>query len=442
MKIKRLFWKIFGAFWLASLSIMFATSYVILTTVETEKYRNLYEKSLRDMTERALNHYEHNGTSFHRHFLRRFAGGPRSSMGQRQVVRIYRGEELIFQQESPRGPRAPATFVFDITTDAGNNYRVEALEPRPPRLLLDALKRLNTLQFFIILVASTLVSLLLSWSITRPLKKLGAASRQFARGDLHTAIDAKLLGRADELGNLAQDMAFMMQQTCQTLGAQKELLHHVSHELRAPLSRLQVAAELIQQRDDKSLPYIQRIHGECERMDQLIQRILNFSRLDEATPNFASLDLAQLLRTHIEMVQFEYPQRTIHFAYSPREAAHATPDAKIHGDPDLLGEALDNVLRNACKYTPDTASIDIRLLQQDSQVVLEIRDHGPGVPGEDLAKLAKPFYRSGERMHGDGFGLGLSIARKAVEKHGGSLELRNHPQGGLVVRFLLPGGAL
>jgi len=428
MKIKRLFWKIFGAFWLASLSIMFATSYVILTTVETEKYRNLYEKTLRDMTGRAINHYEgrERDVAMQKHLLRRFAGGPRGAISQRQVVRIFRGDEMIFQQEDVR---KGAVFRFELISDKGNRYTVEALEPRPPRMLMDALKRLNTLQFFIILVASTLVSLLLSWSITRPLKKLGTASRQFAQGDLHTTIDGRVLRRADELGDLAQDMAFMMRRTQQTLEAQKQLLHHVSHELRAPLSRLQVSAELIQQRDEKSQAYIERIHRECERMDQLIQRILNFSRLDE-TLSFAALDLVQLTQSHIDTIQFEYPQRKIEFA-------HAMPSLEIQGDQNLLGEALDNVLRNACKYTPESARIEVGIKQQDSQIILEIRDHGPGVPTEELTKLTTPFYRSGERMHGDGFGLGLSIAKRAVEKLGGKLELDNHPQGGLWVRFWL-----
>jgi two-component system, OmpR family, sensor kinase len=434
MKIKRLFWKIFGAFWLASLSIMFATSYVILSTVETEKYRNFYEKTLREMTERAINRYEgkERNTPLEQHLLRRFTDGPRAAISprntvsQRQIVRIYRGEEVIFQRKEGR---KGATFRFDFTSDKGQNYTVEALEPRPPRMLMDAVKRLNTLQFFIILVASTLVSLLLSWSITRPLKKLGTASRQFAQGDLHTTIDDRLLRRADELGDLAQDMTFMMRRTQQTLEAQKQLLHHVSHELRAPLSRLQVSAELIQQRDEKSQAYIERIHRECERMDQLIQRILNFARLDE-TLSFTALDLVQLTQSHIETLQFEYPDRKIEFA-------HAMPRMDIQGDQNLLGEALDNVLRNACKYTPESALIQVGIEQQDTQIILEIRDHGAGVPVEELAKLTTPFYRSGERMHGDGFGLGLSIAKRAVEKLGGKLELENHPDGGLWVKFWL-----
>jgi two-component system OmpR family sensor kinase len=434
MKIKRLFWKIFAAFWLASLSIMFATSYVILTTVETEKYRNFYEKTLREMAERAINRYEgrERNTPLQRHLLRRFTDGPRAAISprntvsHRQIVRIFRGEELIFQQEEGR---RGATFSFDFTSDKGQRYTVEALEPRPPRMLMDAVKRLNTLQFFIILVASTLVSLLLSWSITRPLKKLGAASRQFAQGDLHTTIDARLLGRADELGALAQDMSFMMRRTQQTMDAQKQLLHHVSHELRAPLSRLQVSAELIQQRDEKSQAYIERIHRECERMDQLIQRILNFSRMDESH-SLISLDLVQLVKNHLDNIQFEYPQRRIQFT-------HIMKSLEIQADQNLLGEALDNALRNACKYTPESALIEVDLKHQDSQILLEIRDHGAGVPAEELAKLTTPFYRSGERMHGDGFGLGLSIAKRAVEKQGGKLELENHPQGGLWVRFWL-----
>ena len=122
MRIKHLFWKIFGAFWLASLSIMFATSYVILSTVETEKYRNLYEKSLRDMTERAINHYEQRAapdSPMRKHFLRRFSGGPRGNINQRQIVRIYRGEELVFQQEDARGGDTFRFFFLPAASGVG-----------------------------------------------------------------------------------------------------------------------------------------------------------------------------------------------------------------------------------------------------------------------------------------------------------------------------------
>jgi two-component system OmpR family sensor kinase len=431
MKIKRLFWKIFAAFWLVSLCIMIATSYAILASVETEKFRNQYEKTLRNFTERAIEHYEGlpNDRPFKRSILRRY-GPPHNLVNHRHIVSINRDDKVIFRRDSA-DIRNEETFTFKFTSDKGHEYTVEALTPRPPRHLVNMLQRVNTLNFFIILVASTLVSFLLSWSITHPLKKLGLASRQFAQGDLHTTIDAKLLRRADELGDLAKDFSYMMRQIQQTISAQKQLLHDVSHELRAPLARLQVAAELIQQKEEKPSSYIQRIHAECERMDQLIQRILNFARLEESTATFTNVDLVKLLQTHIDNILFEHPQRQLRFN-------HATPTLSIEGDPAFIGEAVDNILRNACKYTPDDSPIEVDLARQNQKVLISIRDHGPGVASEDLEKLTTPFYRSGNRMHGDGFGLGLSIARRALEKHGGKLELNNHPDGGLLVRLELP----
>lgn len=431
MRIKRLFWKIFAAFWLVSLSIMIATSYAILASVETEKFRTQYEKVLKNFSERAIQHYESLPAErpMKKSLLRRY-GPPHSIVNHRHIVRIIRNEKIIFQRDSAN-LRNEETFAFDITSANGNHYTIEALTPRPPRHMVNMLQRVNTLQFFIILFASTLVSFLLSWSITRPLKKLGIASRQFAQGDLHTAIDAKLLKRADEIGDLAQDFSYMMRQIQQTISAQKQLLHDVSHELRAPLARLQVAAELIQQREDKSSSYIQRIHAECGRMDQLIQRILNFARLEESTATLTSLDLVNLLQSHIDNILFEFPQRQIRFA-------HSMPSLLVNGDGDLLGEAVDNIVRNACKYTLEDSTIDVELAQDHEKVIISIRDHGTGVPAEDLDKLTTPFYRSGNRMHGDGFGLGLSIARRAAEKHDGMLTLSNHPDGGLLVKLELP----
>lgn len=431
MKIKRLFWKIFAAFWLVSLAIMFATSYAILASVETEKFRNQYEKILKDLSKRAIDYYENLPADrpLRKSALRRF--GPSHAMvNHRHIVRIERGDDVIFKRDSDKLENED-TFKFKVTSSKGNRYTIEALTPRPPRHLVNMLQRVNTLQFFIILFASTLVSFLLSWSITRPLKKLGIASRQFAQGDLHTHVDARLLRRADEIGDLAHDISYMMQKIQQTISAQKQLLHDVSHELRAPLARLQVAAELIQQREEKSSAYIQRIHAECERMDQLIQRILNFARLEETAATFTRLDLRELLQSHIDNILFEHPKRTIRFA--PPVSTQF-----IEGDPQLLGEAVDNILRNACKYTPEESSIDVTLEATEQGTLITIRDYGDGVASEDLDKLTTPFYRSGNRMHGDGFGLGLSIARRALEKHSGTLTVENHPSGGLQVKLALP----
>lgn len=431
MKIKRLFWKIFAAFWLVSLAIMFATSYAILASVETEKFRNQYEKILKNFSKRAIDYYESlpSDRPLRKSALRRF-GPPHHIVNHRHIVRIQRDGKTLFERNSDK-LKNEDTFKFKVTSAKGNRYTIEALTPRPPRHLINMLQKVNTLQFFMILFASTLVSFLLSWSITRPLKKLGIASRQFAQGDLNTHVDGRLLNRADEIGDLAHDISYMMRKIQQTISAQKQLLHDVSHELRAPLARLQVAAELIQQREEKSSAYIQRIHAECERMDQLIQRILNFARLEEVAATFASLDLRQLLQTQIDNMHFEYPNRIIRFAPPPA-------DLVIDGDPHLLGEAVDNILRNACKYTGEESPIDVELSPTSQGVSITIRDYGDGVAAEDLDKLTTPFYRSGNRMHGDGFGLGLSIARRALEKHGGSLTVENHPEGGLQVRLELP----
>lgn len=431
MKIKRLFWKIFASFWLVSLSIMLATSYAILASVETEKFRSQHEKILRNLAERTIEHYENlpPDSQIKKSLLRRY-GPPYNMVNHRHIVSVRRGDTIIYERDTDNS-RKSETYTFDVISAKGNRYTVEALTPRPPPQLMNILQRVNTLQFFIILFASTLVSLLLSWSITRPLKQLGVASRQFAQGDLHTEIDPKLLERADELGDLAQDFSYMMRKIQQTISAQKQLLHDVSHELRAPLARLQVAAELIQQKEEKPSSYIQRIHAECERMDELIQRILNFARLEESTATFATFDLVKLLRSHIDNIQFEYPQREIRLS-------HDMTTLSISADKNLLGEAIDNILRNACKYTPENAPIDLAIKQSHQHVICTIRDYGSGVSPEDLAKLTTPFYRSDNRMHGDGFGLGLSIARRAMEKHGGTLTLGNHPEGGLQVVMTIP----
>jgi len=433
----RIFWRIFLAFWLASLTIMFATAYVVTRKLEGAQFLERHQQMILNIAEDIIRRHE-DGIDLPRQFqpqrLRHSMPEPPSPFN-----RGPRGEGLkIVDQQGKaifkhrfRDPPSTPVVKFELESDRGNRYTVFTLKPRVPTFVKEVAMRFYSLQFILILIASTFVSAILSWSITRPLKALGQFSRTYAQGNAKARIDKKFLRRGDELGDLAVDMDYMTNQVESTLAAQQQLLHDVSHELRAPLARLQASAALLEQQSANS-EYTDRLHHECDRINQLIQQILDYSRLNRDNETREQLNIAILINDLINNLKFEFPVREF-------KCIQPTKALDIAAYPNALAGALDNILRNACKYSPDDSVIEIEIKNEEKIVLIQIRDHGPGVNETEIEKLLKPFYRSGNQMHTNGFGLGLSIAKRALEKHKGDLEIKNHPEGGLVVSCKIPG---
>jgi len=303
---------------------------------------------------------------------------------------------------------------------SGKTYQIVTVPSHPARRLFEILRTLNSLQFILIVLGAIAVSFILSWSITRPLKSLGNFSRSYAQGLSEHGLDPGLLKRADEIGDLARDFQFMAREVSTTLERQKQLLYDVSHELRAPLARLQAAAALVAQKSEESTPYTRRVESECERINALIQEILDFSRMEQGLGEKQTVNIEQLIREHVDNLRFEYPERSIRMEFYAQIN-------QVHGHRELIGRAVENILRNACKYTESSVYIDLKIENRSSNLAIVIRDHGKGVAAQDLEKLATPFYRAGNEMHTEGFGLGLS-----------SMTFKNHPQGGFEVTLILP----
>ena len=338
--------------------------------------------------------------------------------------------EIIYNQALDNALQHRITS-FSVQGEAGEEYRVETASLPPPYFVRSVFGRLGSLQFILIFLASTCVSLLLSWSITRPLKKLGSYSRHYADGDTGCEIDSSLSNRGDELGDLARDFQFMTSEIEKNIQTQKQLLHDVSHELRAPLARLQAAVAVAQQNDASTTIYSDRIHVECQNMGALIQRILDLSRIEHRPEEIRKLNLRAITKEQIENLRFEYPSRCINFAIE---------DSKIiiNSYKGLIEQALENILRNACKHTPASSPIDAFVEKTEHCVNLVVRDYGEGVAENELERLLTPFYRAGNKKHTEGFGLGLSIAQRAMEKINGKIDLQNHPESGLVVTLEIP----
>ena len=406
---------------------MFATTLVIMTVLESAHIHERHRDTVTAIATRVINQYENGepvrGPNFS--VFRDSGKGPGKSKHFQFTLKIYDDDELIFNIGRKVSPKVKLSS-FMLESDSGKTYKIVTHTPRAPRALLGAFKRLSIVHLLLILPGSALVSFLLSWSITKPLKKIGRFSRNYASGGGAISIDPALLARGDELGDLARDFDYMTREVEKNIESKKQLLHNVSHELRAPLARLQAAAALLEQSDSALLAHTNIINKECKSIDDLIQEILDYSRQDYDKFEEEKIDLLPLLDNVLNDIRLEFPEREI--IYAPRKIDH-----HIKGNLNLSARAIENILRNACRHTPTNTTIELSLREAQENVLVEIFDEGPGIPEAELANIFTPFYRSAKTKSSSGYGLGFCIAKKAMENQQGYLAVENSKEGGLQV---------
>jgi two-component system sensor histidine kinase CpxA len=281
------------------------------------------------------------------------------------------------------------------------------------------------------MLAAVLLCYWLAMEVTKPVRKLQKAVERFGRGDLGARVNS---ARRDELGQLARTFDRMAGRIETLLAAERRLLLDISHELRSPLARLGVAVELARSGDDLEAA-LNRIQKESDRLNALVGQLLQVTRA-EGDPNSLRRNpvrLDELLQQLVEDANIEASARGCSIDYGRREPV------TVEGDPELLRRAMENVIRNAIRYSPRESAVEISLARNDGKALVDVRDHGPGVPEEALPRLFDPFYRvdtDRDRSSG-GIGLGLSIARRAIELHKGAIRAHN-ANPGLEVELQLP----
>ncbi|MBL8453179.1 MAG: HAMP domain-containing protein [Zoogloea sp.] len=284
------------------------------------------------------------------------------------------------------------------------------------------------------LVASVLFSALLAWYLSKPIRSLRWALGAVAEGQLDARVRPLLGGRRDEIADLAEDFDRMARQVQALIGSQRRLLHDVSHELRSPLARLQAAIGLVRQDPGRFEATLSRIEREAVRLDELVGQLLTLARLDSGrsdTPR-ESVDLIDLAAAIADDARFEARALGRELSFEGQGEA----EVMVWGA--LIQRAFENVIRNAVKYTADGSCVAVRAAREGDVFVLTVEDRGPGVPDEDLETMFEPFYRGGNVGAADGFGLGLAIARRAVLMHGGVIVATHRDGGGLVMEIRLP----
>jgi two-component system sensor histidine kinase CpxA len=288
----------------------------------------------------------------------------------------------------------------------------------------------------ITLIVGTIVCFLLARFLSAPIHQLRLATRSIAAGDLAVSVSGPLQGRRDELAMLALDFDAMAARLRVLLESRQQLLRDISHELRSPLARLQIALGLARRPGADLAQELDRIERETQRLDELIGEIMSLCRLDDPARQLDSEPVAvdELLDGLCEDARMEAD------AGGVRIDLRATPGLQITGDRELLHRAIENVVRNAIRFSPAGGLISIVAEAAATAVVIRVSDQGPGVPAELLGRIFEPFFRVGTARDRDsgGNGIGLAITARVVGLHGGSVSARNRDSGGLLVELRLP----
>jgi two-component system sensor histidine kinase CpxA len=366
---------------------------------------------------------------------------------QQQDVEIYllnrQGEEIL-------GRTIPATVArlakqrqgprrHKVIRHQGSHFAVQSIyrqdegplkaviQWRPPRAFMAALGSSPLLRLGLAVLISGALCYLLSRLVTRRLRELRGVSRRLSEGELDTRIAVRERG-GDETDELARDFNRMAEQLQLRIESGKQLLTDVSHELRSPLARLRIALALAQDQPERCAEHLQIIERETARLDELIGQLLS-SQLENIVLD-RHIDLQALLQDIARDADFEAGALNKRVEFSSR-----VDQALVASAEDLLRKCFDNIVRNAVKHTPQDTAVSIELLKTGDVYTVIVEDRGAGVPETDLTRIFEPFYRVDDaRTRRDGgHGLGLSIARRAIMQHGGTIAASNNSPGLRVV---------
>lgn len=331
-----------------------------------------------------------------------------------------------------------ARVAMRLKGSNGHEYIFATELPAGPRAALGLNRTTILLQWGVALLVSGLICYLLTRYLTAPILRLREASQQLAAGDLSIrAVGVER--RRDELGDLVRDFNAMASRIEELVSRQRQLISDVSHELRSPLARLNVALDLGRERKGND-PAFDQMEQDISVLSEMIGRLLTIARLDRSAPPvpMTPVDLSELVSQIVRDADFESRERDGCVKLTVRGQLF------VQGEAELLHSAIENLVRNAIRYTEPGTPVEVVLESEPrsntSFARLTVRDHGPGVPESELVNIFQPFYRvadARDRQSG-GAGLGLAIADRVIQIHGGTIRAKNAAPRGLLVEIQLP----
>jgi len=447
--MRSLFLKIFLSYWLAQALFVVLAILVTITLRQRGEYSS-WEARQNEVLSEVVQTYENGGQAD----VRRYLEEVRDSLHVRAYFFDEHGQEVSgravphWAESVARGASPPRHDLWQrltpspfrrqsLTSASGHRYTVVVMLPPGPM----GPGGIPGLGIFIGIISSGLVCYLLARYLTAPVVRLRAATQRLATGDLSARAGVPRSRRHDEMAELVRDFDAMAERLEKLVNAQSRLLNDISHELRSPLARLNVALGLARQRTGpEAHTALERIDLEANRLNELIGELLTIARLEsgDQSRQKSPIHLGELVEEIAKDADFEAQSRNCHVHCVIAE------EPVVMGVPILLHSAIENVVRNAARYTAEGTGVQVRLEHGESpsgpEAVIRVTDSGPGVPAEALDKLFRPFYRIDDargRQTG-GVGLGLAITERAVRLHGGTVTAANRPQGGLMVEIRLP----
>lgn len=350
-------------------------------------------------------------------------------------------QEVPRQQLSAPQNRGYSDQVVEWVTGAdGQQYqlrydvkglREDSQMGGPPRKILNIPEPI----FWFAGLTGLLFSSLLAWNLTRPMRQLRLGFTRVSNGDLSVRLWPQMRRRHDELSMVARDFDAMVERLAVLVKAREELLHDISHELRSPLARLQLATGLARQTPESVNASLDRIDEEAQRLDKMIGELLTLSRAEnEKMPDEQYFDLCGLLETVVNDARYEAQLPGVTITLEAEQAA----DYTMKGNAELVRRAVENVVRNALRYSLQGQEVKISLRSDNGWLVICVSDSGPGVDADKLSSIFDPFVRVNSPLQGKGYGLGLSIVRKVVLAHHGEVQAANGRNGGLEMTIRLP----
>ncbi|EPJ91905.1 HAMP domain-containing sensor histidine kinase, partial [Pseudomonas sp. CFII68] len=405
--MRSLFWRILASFWLA-ITLVAGLSILMGHMLNQDAWILSRHPGLNTLAEEWTQTYESQGEEAAQDILQQRKRQYRidvqvlNESGDPVVRGTFPPRAAAFEARQKRLPWRRLTDEF-TSAKTGDTYLFIYRIPHPE---LDAWHRESLLlplsALGIALVVLTLFSLLVTFSITRPLSRLRGAVHDLGQATYQQNSLAKLANRRDEFGVLATDFNRMGARLQSLIASQRQLLRDVSHELRSPLARLRIALALAERASPEEREKLwPRLTRECDRLEALISEILVLARVDADNASAEEVELNGLLVTLQKDAQLASPEQTVQL--------ETEADLTLKGWPTMIERAVDNLLRNAQRFNPAGQSIEMRAARQGERIMISVRDHGPGVEAEHLGQLAEPFYRAPGQTAA-GHGLGLAIA--------------------------------
>jgi two-component system, OmpR family, sensor kinase len=453
--VHSLFVRIFVLFWLA-MALIVGASIATTFTIAAHEFEAMDPQRRPNTAIQASEVLDRSGIGG----LKTWLQANKSTLVDRDLYIIGPdGSDILGRQLPEAAARRLETVNRDLATPAGatsRNYRPSRAAPqivaadgalytvlfaarRPSIFGALSLPPISLTILAIALVVSAITSWWLAQHLSAPIRRIQEGARALASQNLEVRVSDGLEGRKDELAVLARDFDAMADQLRANRSATTQLLRDISHELRSPLARMRVALGLARQPPADMVRQLDRMEREIERLDSMISQVLKLARLHGAESHIEkeSFDLDEVIEEVVRDANFEGAVK------SCTVNVQGATKAAILGNRELLRSAIENVLRNAVRYSPTKTPVDLSVGHAPAGLEIAIADHGPGVPPADLDRIFEPFYRVAESRDRDsgGEGIGLAITAQVMKAHGGSARARNTP-GGFEVLLCLPDSAL